>query len=260
MVANGAASASLLQYWTSPTRGPDRPSSPSLPPSLSFSLPPLSLSLFYSFSFSMFLYPCLFIYLSLSHLFRPLPLTRPPFPPGRPRPRPPPPPPPPLYLPSVSHSVPLSSSLPLTALAYPFLSPAFIFLSSSRNPTTSSLHDLVVGWRPSLVLPTSYSSSACAGASLRLSSHEVEVGGGGGGGLSVTSLHQRRSVSLLLRSGVVWGGRLYILSLISNLRRSEATYGRGAGSLSVQTFNDSHFGKVRDCRCREKYLLNPPRQ
>lgn len=70
-----------------------------------------------------------------------------------------------LSLPSLclSFRVPLSSSLPLTSLAYPFLSPSlspsFVFLSFSRNPTTSSLHDLVVGWRPSLVLPTSYSSS-----------------------------------------------------------------------------------------------------
>lgn len=104
--------------------------------------------------------------LSRSHLFRPLPLTEPPdlrfllvvlvlvlhhllphlftFP---------------LSLRSASLSLPpylLPPSL-IHTLSLP-LSPSFIFLSSSRNPTTSSLHDLVVGWRPSLVLPTSYSS------------------------------------------------------------------------------------------------------
>lgn len=58
---------------------------------------------------------------------------------------------PPYLLPPSLIPFPLSLSLSLF--------PSFIFLSFSRNPTTSSLHDLVVGWRPSLVLPTSHSSS-----------------------------------------------------------------------------------------------------
>lgn len=53
----------------------------------------------------------------------------------------------------------LCPSLVFRAFYLPRLS-LFLFLSSSRNPTMSSLHDLVVGWRPSLVLPTSTSSSS----------------------------------------------------------------------------------------------------
>lgn len=90
-------------------------------------------------------------------------------------------------------------SFPVISLLLPFFL-LLIPLALSRNPTTSSLHDR----RRVETLPVPpYLDLLCASTSRRLSSHRVKVGRGEDGGLSVTSLYQRRSVSLLLRSEVV---------------------------------------------------------
>lgn len=154
MVANGAASARRCYSIERLLRGSR---SHLLPLCVS---PSLSSSLSFLLSRSLFV--------RLSSLSLSLRATRPSFSLGRPRPLPPPPPslfPDSLLsLPSLCLSFRVSCcslcpSLVFRAFYLPRLS-LFLFLSSSRNPTMSSLHDLVVGWRPSLVLPTSTSSSS----------------------------------------------------------------------------------------------------